>query len=647
MMRRKFSSQGVALVMIVGILMVLATVAVMFARFAYIEQNIATSYSDRLQSRLACYAGMEMAICRLSEYLNQNSYIATHNQPWRYPYGDNVEVSLENAYKKDSASDTIAGVSYQLASAPYNPAYYPYYYPSGILGDNSSSIAHLYSLKILDMQGQINVNSHIVVPYNATHQSYSDAVLGKMVKNLAVFCGFDASVATQISTKIIQGQEYTGSGTWHSPYSTVWPSTRGDALPRRWTSKEAIQLMLINQLGLSWSDSKTVKLWNSLCVSSWIDRSTSMVKDYSSPNTLSLTHLIPQYVWELRAPININTATKEILYTILMVKAQPYYLKNSSSGKKYEGASFNNEIREDRDITSVPSRYMIALDAVNSLTGKTYAQGIADRIVSQRQNVGPFRSWGEFVSFVDTYLDNSYFPANSWASEYHPNTNPSDPPPETDLGDKIWLKACRDLVKANFSANTIDNHFNPTQHIRFRTVKSDFFDGAERTHSTEFCFSSMGSFEISSIGYGVNKVNNQQIGSVLLKSDVSLYTIVRHTTQQDFETAVQSQNPVFSYTTSYPAVVGKIIAIDADIHTGRIEPHIALNSPLGSGPLIHTFSSKFAPVRNSGIQPEILSSTSEKFLSLYGANSLARSPGAAVSAAAAEAAPQPVAALES
>ncbi len=622
-MRRKVSSQGIALVMIVGILMVIATMAVMFARSAYIEQNIAVNYSDKLQARLTCFAGIEMAICRLSEYMNQYSYMAAHNQPWRYPYGDNVEVSLENACKKDSSSDSIAGVSYQMASAPYNPIYYPYYYPSGILGDSASvSIANLYSLKILDLQGQVNVNSHIVVPYNSTHQSYSDAVLQRMIKNLAVFCGFSDTQATQIAGGIIRGENLAGTGTaggvWYTAYSAQWPATTSGILPKRWNTKEAIKLYLVNNLGLSWDDAKTLKFWNNLCVSSWVDRSTSMVKDHASSKPLSVTHLIPQYVWEMRSPININTATKEVLYSILMVKAQPYYLNNSSSGRKYEDSSLNSEIKQDRDISSLPARWTISLESTNPITSKTYAQGIADRIIQQRQNFGPFRSWGDFVNFVDTYLDASYFPTNSWASNYHPNTNPSDPPPDATLGERIWLKACRDLVKSNFSPNMIDNHFNPTQHTRFRTVKSDFFDGTTRTHSTEFCFSSMGNFEISSFGYTVNKINNQMICSVLLKTDVSLYAIVRHTTQQDFEATVQSYNPTFSYTTTYPAVLGKGILMDVDVHTGRVEPQITFNSPFGTSPLINTFSSRFAPVRSSGTQPEILSSTSERFLSLYG-----------------------------
>ncbi len=178
--------------------------------------------------------------------------------------------------------------------------------------------------------------------------------------------------------------------------------------------------------------------------------------DEALPSTSDST---PAPLLQPRAPININTAPKEVLRAVL-TKIQSYHLKRD----------LKNDTRPGKRVWGTSNTGPIS----PAIAGK-----IADEIIKRRgdKNKGQFRSWSDFNKFID----------------------------ELNVGLTNYKKAA---IKVNANPNSRLTKFNPNKAFGARygdTDKSDLGDwvpggSGDCGWTTEFCFSSMGYYEIESLG---------------------------------------------------------------------------------------------------------------------------------------------------
>lgn len=186
-------------------------------------------------------------------------------------------------------------------------------------------------------------------------------------------------------------------------------------------------------------------------------------------------NLVKDYVLEEpRSPININLAEKPVLVAVLS-DLKGIYLKpedGAGLGRWYEASI-------DFDLAGT----------------------IADEIIKQRA-IKPFKTWNDFNDFCEGTDDSL-----------------------GDLGIIDHYQAA--LLKANFNPNADLNKFNPNQSFFRGTDKFDVED-----HSTEFCFGSMGYFEVTCIG-NVTK-GGKVFASCQIDCAVKLWDVWRQTSHKDF-----------------------------------------------------------------------------------------------------------------
>lgn len=341
--------------------------------------------------------------------------------------------------------------------------------------------------------------------------------------------------------------------------SITGPTNPDLPLPKRWESMSTLYDSLKGSLGNyeGWSSSRKL-FWNNICTDSWIDTTTCVrVLNLSASDVAP--HPVPTYRIEARAPVNVNSASLEVLKTILQIKARPVLLNNSSISHNMDSG-----VAEDTSITSTPERDTIDLTSYHDLLGNA---------IKTATNTENFKSWGDFNTFL---IGRTFTVQNSWHSKYTSNDSAG-------LGTDVWNKVCRDIFRANFNSNTLDNIYNPSKFARLRATKGDLFAPSgsvlEYTHTTEFCFFRSGSFTISVLGYGVNTKTYEVISSSYCVVDLSLLDIYKHTTQKDFE----STDATFTNTISFPrGKTDDVPLADCDVTSGRIEPIVRTSPSTGS-----------------------------------------------------------------
>ncbi|MBI3272265.1 MAG: hypothetical protein HYZ53_24960 [Planctomycetes bacterium] len=253
------------------------------------------------------------------------------------------------------------------------------------------------------------------------------------------------------------------------------------------------------------------KVRDFITCNAWVDKSVVTFNKAGTPR------------WDLtpRSPININTCTKEVLIACLQGLAA------NCESPDYKTASYLQ-----RTVPAITS---------------TQAADIADHIIKARYTFGEGADVGKY-----TFYDWMHFRF-------------------TVLDDMIGkvkgvTKEMADMIHANVNPNTDIRKFNPDliqsdpnpMVARDKITDLDKSDLAAPgwTGTTEWCWSSMGYYEIESLGrvYREGKVYAEEKISTVVK----VYDVFRATTQKDFETDRYYSHPYFgSLVTAggYPAVV--------------------------------------------------------------------------------------------
>jgi hypothetical protein len=296
-----------------------------------------------------------------------------------------------------------------------------------------------------------------------------------------------------------------------------------------------------------------------------------------------------------RAPVNINTAPRQVLVALLkdlqgffVLEQLRAMLLTRSSGpfitapyttrNLYYLCRLNHPVDTD-PITpphpaygSDPASYDISLYSVpgeiglifkTPTVGKDLAEQITDRIISAR----PFYTWQDFNDFIDrmVWLPDREDPLFDVTLDMEQISIV----PYKDIFFHVfswslyrWYasQALADCIKANFNPNLHLNELNPNAPLYTMVDKTDLI-----RNSTEFCFLPTGYFEIESVGrvlrpaqedgtftISVTKVImrnslepdvvNQVLGQRRLKVEVKLWDLYRQGVQGDFARGQYSRN---------------------------------------------------------------------------------------------------------
>lgn len=205
-------------------------------------------------------------------------------------------------------------------------------------------------------------------------------------------------------------------------------------------------------------------------------------------------------VREYRAPINVNTTPKPVLMAVFK-GIQGFYVDTGTANSTRTGTTKLSVAVDD--------------DKLNDFV---------DAIISRRQTQ-PFKHWKNFEDFVE----------NGALST-------------TDT----WTAPQKNALLANVNPNANINSMN-LQASRYHAI--DKFN--VENHTTEICFSSLGFFEITSLGRIL--ANNNVAAEAQVTAVVQIYQTLVHTSQADFE-----NGGTFSNVISYPEAPLKRQPADLD-----------------------------------------------------------------------------------
>jgi hypothetical protein len=294
--------------------------------------------------------------------------------------------------------------------------------------------------------------------------------------------------------------------------------------------------------------------------------------DIASTSIYGLDELNPCYI-EItsRAPVNINTAPREILVALLKDLEGFYLLEQSRAlpcAINLKSGWYTN-LHEwcyttSHDYATGELGVLLRTPRIEQTT----AQAIATEIINRR-NLRPFTTWHDFNTFIDGLVGSIIHDTRGaeffliYKDKYlvNPENRLNLPNRYRQLELLQWAKiseyyqkyadlAIADTIKANFNPNLHLNELNPDANLWQLVDKTDLIK-----NSTEFCFLPTGYFQIESVGQILRPEweegkfhispyliiskdsfthNNQIMGQRRLKVEVKLWDLYRDTTQADF-----------------------------------------------------------------------------------------------------------------
>ncbi len=451
MKRLSSREKGSMLLIALAALALLSLYAVVFFTSMSTERSIASSYVTGVKAENVAKAGIERAVADIKQALlydpsNPNNFRARSwdnlDDPWRYPSTSLASnLSLEQVTSKDQLSFPNSPQGGLLDRPNGKYAY------SGSLGPVAKNVEGIYRLKILDCNSMIYIN--------AANKVNLKRILTNLFEKLPV-----------PGTK--------SPAQWADLLVNIRP-------PEGFKTKKQVRELLKSEGDAGKQFFKVIE--NYVTCYAWLDErqivplnATPACTDNpptSNPNGLYIK-------FEPRAPININTASYEVLYAIL---------KDLAAENSKEGRTTIND---------------------------SLADTIAKAIVEARKNSKLFGNLYQFYSWLLGILDSSYGLA---------------PNQKVNLSEKQAA-----LVMAAFNPNVMVNKYNRDVNLRWWNGKAVFlYDKTDlEVYSTEICFHSMGYFEITSLGLLVSNKGNLE-GSAKVQTIAKVFEVYRDTTQADFE----------------------------------------------------------------------------------------------------------------
>lgn len=518
-------TRGSMLIVAMGILALMSIMAVTFTRLMKLESDASTNYIDMIRAKLLARSGESRSIVSLRDSASANSFDSIADL-WVF---------------KDDGGNLAAGTPIEDATKPSF---------EGDLGGTYADKGNIYKVKVIDCASQINLNG--------TQPRLTD-----MLDNLGAAISRKRGVPDPLT-----GLEYKG-GTGGQAIVTF----RSSLVNAKYSSKmQLLELFQENERKKGTTDADKVGLdkfnvfKDYVTANGWLNEKT--VKGTQNPDP----KIPPLYFPEPRYPVNINTATHEVLVACL---------QGLAGRGRYVGITERTQ-RIDQDSPDyadrLPGDEPTALDEIiDFIYVEPLTEGQAEQIASlieNRRASRSFRSHADFEFFVDTIIPTDVLPP------YKPSLHPADDR-DTDHFELWYKQAGRDMIKANFNPNARPNYFNPSVSARLVADKASLWmkdkDGLlAEAHTTEFCFSSMGYFEITSLGR-VLDTREDIVAEAKVRTVVKLFDTIMHTSQREFELAADEDKEDF---TTYPLNVVAYRKLDDTQEYGHNEIGYLELSPL-------------------------------------------------------------------
>jgi hypothetical protein len=544
----------------------------------------------------------------------QNKYV---NHRWRY-WGD---VSPE----------TLEPELVEITKTPVEYAEYPSYAMertleilgervglSGVMDPGGGAYginSDIYHLKVNECSAQLYVNEGLGHPYNT-------AVMRRILNNLGDQLGI-----AELGTRIMHHRPPGGYKTKAElkPVLGDHYDTLKDFLcVHTWSDPKVVNPVPLNEYNPQARSAYQSELFATPTRGTRGNARATRFCDDGQPSDdviiYSQKELIPTRIEVTRrAPVNINTAPREILASLLTGLQGFFVIGQQRAG--YE-CLFEFQVSGIKHIFSYPVYStpggLGQKDVVGDI-GVVFrtkpitlrlAQDLAGLIIQQRQK-RPFATWGQFERFIDGLV-------------HHPPETPGlfldeRGPRQLNIVDSLILyrrlfwshytyfasQAIADTIKANFNPNLHLNELNPDADLWGWVDKTDLI-----TNSTEFCFLPTGYFEIESVGQILRAEwepgkfhispyllimkdsfthNNQIMGQRRLKVVVKLWDLYRQTSQEDFHRGSFSRNNSGSPTSgNWACETGPVLNNGSGPFGTRYEGYVGLATMGGSLPLSET-----------------------------------------------------------
>ncbi|MBI4617903.1 MAG: hypothetical protein HY720_30105, partial [Planctomycetes bacterium] len=463
-----FSRRASALVVALGVLLVLAVLAISFARLTAIEGQAASVRVDEVRARFLAFAGIERVLAEVR---------AASRAPWDGP-------DAAWFYRGEPGRPAGNGTPLEFASLPSffagntvdgNPEIAangngrPY---SGALPTSYETLGDTYVVKVLDAASMIDLNAPL-----DPRRRVADEPLVSMLVNLSR--ALDPARPPLDSSEAQMILAYR------------------ESLPfRRFASKKDILLVP----GGPVTPAEFALLADFVTVHAWADPSGVAPADPALVPVEGTPVLgrrpTGRPLAQRRRPVDLNTAPPEVLAAVLA---------------GVQAVVVDQDV--DREPAGGISWQATGIAARTPPVSFGQAQSLARAIVAHRE-ASPFRTWSEFRSFLAQMVDD---------------------------GAVERLQA--DAIYANADPNPDTHRANPDAGV-YRHI--DKFDLVQST--TEFCFSSMGVFEIESIGR-VTQNGGLIEAEAWIGTVVETHVLVRETTQSQFDRGTIStyrlEEPIF------------------------------------------------------------------------------------------------------
>jgi hypothetical protein len=574
--------QGIVLIVVLGVLVLMALLATSFATLQSVERRVTHNYTDLVRAKLAAQSGVEMAVDRLKHTIS-DGWFRNPDKSWHY-FGSESdrarewELQTTDYVKLQTPLELAAAPSYSAGKIKVEGTEIGY---SGTVGGTYRSGGDLYQLKVLDCQGQINVNDGVrwgnrhSVSQNlrrllntlGAQPEVSVPKLGDRVIDRRPPGGF----ATKLElARILTAAEMRRVGdlltanSWSNPnvvspvplsveeyradvYPVV-PNAQGDGYARpvdaagrklfRYGHGKNILGEPIDRPSRPWP----LRFWDPARDPD--DASLTWSQPASCYHSVwTRDALNPQWIETVeRSPVNVNTASRPTLMALVSglegffeisrrrpVPFEMYYkwlFHAYNYGPDYGNVAGADGLGSETGFLyrTIPFQGPGTTGAAGIAASKIVDEMLACRYRRPSPNIpgcsyavepfgGPFRTWQQFHRFADFLVERGvildsrpiffdykpdYYvtpilafgivPLNPWTVS---NLKRVDSPAQR----RFASQAAADVLKANFNPNAHLNELNFDRNLHAQVDKTDLI-----VHSTEFCFTPMGRFEIESLG---------------------------------------------------------------------------------------------------------------------------------------------------
>jgi len=449
-------SAGYALVVVMGLLSLLGLIATSYAGLATSERQTSASFVVQVRARMAAQSGLEYAVAELRTLRTDPDEFGTSPLARRQAWSDMRDAWVYGEGLCPPFGPRAFGTPLPALARARRPSF-----PAGDAVGFAFSGPPLergtvdglyYSLRVVDCAAQVHVND-------------ANADLARILDNLGELTG-----AGRLGARILSARPPSG---YRHKRELLDRAFGGDA--RRFARVEGF-----------------------LTCHAWVDRS-----------TVRWSRSVPRWKKEPRAPVNVNTASPEVLTALLW-------------GARAEYTTLVAPKRERRRAEVGP-------------LSRESARRVADHVIAQRVRFGGGAwAYNDWMHFCTEVIDSARF------------LSPAE----------------RDLVKAVFNPGSDIRKLNPdrilmepnpdTPPAEWTGIdKSDVTAGG-----TEACFSSMGHYEIESIGRVVE--NGRVAAEHRIETVCRLFDVYRASTQKELETGREWHDRRFGSLASedgFPAVV--------------------------------------------------------------------------------------------